>query len=356
MARACASGVGYLVHVRHAKEKSRHCLAVWGRVVRWPQVARRGIVNHSFENCCTLGLYASVRLCPHLTIRCVVSLQPRLMRGTDGREGEVDIECMGASRGLLVGFGVGLCLAILRFGPTEVVWQHAAAPTHQPLRSLEPLQPSELVAPVQRDAPAAAPTRTVAPRPPLPPIAACVGGALSLVVPGRGSSVRLGVLEPLGWPDVFVAGTLNGSVADEADAPRWAARARAALASIEAVGPFVATSVVRQLTREEIAEQMRGSPAWKQYEVQIGRGGDGRLRPEDTDPRLWLPTMLSPALGNPSGNVLRETVLPEPLLTRTLALALALAPPPALVRAPAHTLTLSLSLTLTRSTRAAATT
>lgn len=64
----------------------------------------------------------------------------------------------------------------------------------------------------------------------------------------------------------------------------------------------------RQLTREEIAEQMRGSPAWKEYEVQIGRGGDGRLRPEDTDPRLWLPTMLSPALGNPSGNVLRETV------------------------------------------------
>ena len=241
------------------------------------------------------------------------------MRGTDGSEAEVDIECMGASRGLLVGFGVGLCLAILRFGPTEVVWQHAAAPTHQPLRSLQPLQPSELVAPVQRDAPAAAPTRTVAPRPPLPPIAACVGGALSLVVPGRGSSVRLGVLEPLGWPDVFVAGTLNGSVADEADAPRWAARARAALASIEAVGPFVATSVVRQLTREEIAEQMRGSPAWKQYEVQIGRGGDGRLRPEDTDPRLWLPTMLSPALGNPSGNVLRETVLPEPLLTRTLS-------------------------------------
>ena len=64
----------------------------------------------------------------------------------------------------------------------------------------------------------------------------------------------------------------------------------------------------RQLTREEIAEKMRGSPAWEQYEVQIGRGGDGRLRPEDTDPRLWLPTMLSPALGNPSGNVLRETV------------------------------------------------
>ena len=168
---------------------------------------------------------------------------PRVcMRGTGT---EVDVECMGASRGLLVGFGVGLCLAILRFGPTEVVWQHAAAPTRQPLRSLEPPQPSELVAPVLRDAPAAAPTQAAAPRPPLPPIAACVGGALSLVVPGRGSSVRLGV--PLGWPDVFVAGTLNGSVADEADAPRWAARARVALASIEALGPFVATSVVRQV-------------------------------------------------------------------------------------------------------------
>ena len=233
------------------------------------------------------------------------------MRGTGT---QVDVECMGASRGLLVGFGVGLCLAILRFGPTEVVWKHAAAPTRQPLRSLEPLQPSELVAPVLRDAPAAAPTQAAAPRPPLPPIAACVGGALSLVVPGRGSSVRLGVLEPLGWPDVFVAGTLNGSVADEADAPRWAARARAALASIEALGPFVATSVVRQvalalsltrtrtrtrararararaltraltrtrardrtwwarqLTREEIAEQLRASPAWREYEVQIGK-------------------------------------------------------------------------------------
>ena len=208
-------------------------------------------------------------------------------------ETEVDIDCSGASRGLLVGFCLGLCLAVLRFGPKEVVWEHASHKLH----TLRPLQPS--VTPVERahtDSPAAAPTQAAAPHPPLqplPPIAACVGGALSLVVPGRGSSVRLGVLEPLGWPDVFVAGTLNGSVADEADAPRWAARARAALASIEAIGPFAATSVVRQLTREEIAEQLRGSPSWPQYEVQIGRGGDGRLRPEDADPRLWLPTMLS---------------------------------------------------------------
>ena len=155
---------------------------------------------------------------------CVACCPDRMPLGGKP-EAVVDVDCNGASRGLLVGFCLGLCLAVLRFGSREDVWQHATL-MREPLRSLQPLQPSGLTAPAQRagtDAPAAASAPAAAP---LPPVAACVGGALSLVVPGRGSSVRLGVLEPLGWPDVFVAGTLNGSAADEADTPRWAARAR----------------------------------------------------------------------------------------------------------------------------------
>ncbi len=215
---------------------------------------------------------------------------------------QVDIDCTGASRGLVIGFVLGLCLAVMRFGPKAATWQAArrSAPAPQPLKPLTErrLVPKPLAAPIKR-ALTAAPTPAPPPPPaPLKSVAACVGGALSLVVPGRGLSVRLGVLEPLGWPDVFVAGTLNATATEEADAPHWAARSAAALRSIDALAPFAATSVVRQLTRLELAAQLRASPAWAQYQVQIGRGGDGRLRPEDDDPRLWLPTMLSPALGS----------------------------------------------------------
>mgnify|MGYP007078168241 CR=1 FL=1 len=42
------------------------------------------------------------------------------------------------------------------------------------------------------------------------------------------------------------------------------------------------------------------------FQVQISKNGEGRLNKGDDDPRLWLPTMLSPALGNPSAHTLRE--------------------------------------------------
>ena len=45
---------------------------------------------------------------------------------------------------------------------------------------------------------------------------------------------------------------------------------------------------------------------WEQYARQASKGGDGRLNPADEDPRLWLPTMVAPVLGNPSAHTLRE--------------------------------------------------
>ena len=226
----------------------------------------------------------------------------------------IDIDCSNAARGLLIGFIVGLSLAVLCFGP-ETVGVRLLQPLNPTHRAPAPLQPRPAAAqlePLEPPAAIATPSRPPELAGPAPAelkaVAACVGGALSLVVPGLGRSVRLGVLEPLGWPDVFVAGTLNATEKEVTDTARWQARTRHALDGISELGPFAATSVVRQLTRGDIVAEMRRSPAWAQYEVQIGRGGDGRLRPEDEDPRLWLPTMLSPALGNPSGNVLREMV------------------------------------------------
>ena len=127
---------------------------------------------------------------------------------------------------------------------------------------------------------------------------------LSLHVPGHGRSVRLGVLEALHHPDVFVAGTLNGSA--EVDAPAWRRRVRAALAGLSALRPFAAASVEPQPTRDELVAALRASGRWEAYAQQASGAGEGRLSPADTDPRLWLPTMLSPALGNPSGHTLRE--------------------------------------------------
>ena len=52
-----------------------------------------------------------------------------------------------------------------------------------------------------------------------------------------------------------------------------------------------------QPTREELAAALRGSGYWEHWARQASGGGAGRLSPQDEDPRLWLPTMLSPALG-----------------------------------------------------------
>ena len=137
-------------------------------------------------------------------------------------------------------------------------------------------------------------------------VAMCVGGLLSLDIPARGRSVRLGVLESL-RPDVFIAGTLNAT-RDEATrrGVAWEQRVRGALERIEELAPFAAISVERQPSAADLAHALRRSGFFEAYARQASKQGEGRLRQEDDDPRLWLPTMLSPALGNPSANTLRE--------------------------------------------------
>lgn len=132
----------------------------------------------------------------------------------------------------------------------------------------------------------------------------CIGGLLSLDVVARGESVRLGVLNPL-TPDVFVAGTLNAT-RDDMTAASWARRVSAGLAKISALAPFAAVEVLPQPTAGELREALRRSGHLAAYEKQASGPGAGKLRPGDEDPRLWLPTMLSPAVGNPQANTLRE--------------------------------------------------
>ena len=80
----------------------------------------------------------------------------------------------------------------------------------------------------------------------------CVGGLLSLVVPGAGESVREGVLDPL-RPDVFVAGTLNASRAEVAARPRpWRRRVRRAFHAIRALAPFVDAAIQPQPSGDEL--------------------------------------------------------------------------------------------------------
>ena len=135
----------------------------------------------------------------------------------------------------------------------------------------------------------------------------CVGGMLTLHVPGRGRSVRLGVVEALRRPDVFVAGTLNASSAAEASGGRLGGGACAPHSpACRRSRPFAAAPVEPQPTRDELIAALRASGRWEAYARQASGAGEGRLSAADADPRLWLPTMLSPALGNLSGHTLRE--------------------------------------------------
>lgn len=132
-------------------------------------------------------------------------------------------------------------------------------------------------------------------------VAACFGGSLSFAIAGNGESVRRGVIVPL-QPDVFIAGTLNGSTSDA----NWEARGQRALASIAALGPFTSQSIIPQPTTAYLREAIERSGFLAHYQRQLSKNGEGRLNPADADPRLWLPTMLSPAMGNPGAHTLRE--------------------------------------------------
>ncbi len=223
-------------------------------------------------------------------------------RRADGRarrgEAVVEIELTGCWRGATIGFVLGFGGLLLLSGaltaPPALRAESAAA--HVPAQ-----RPPEarLAAAHPQSAPAADPAA-------LPPVAACVGGLLSLVVAGEGRSVALGVLRPLAPVDVFVAGTLNATRA-EAARDDWRARVRAALGTIRALAPFAAAEVVPQPTRAELIGALRAKPRlWRAYTKQASGAGEGRTSAADSDPRLWLPTMLSPALGNPGGHTLRE--------------------------------------------------
>ena len=141
----------------------------------------------------------------------------------------------------------------------------------------------------------------------LPTVAACVGGLLDLDIIAQGLSVRLGVIEPL-QADVFVAGTLNASVAEVVrGGAAWARRIALGREHIVALEPFVkAFEVERQLSGEEMRAALERSGFGPAFARQVSGAGAGRLDPNHEDPRQWLPTMLSPAFGNPQGNTLRE--------------------------------------------------
>ena len=135
----------------------------------------------------------------------------------------------------------------------------------------------------------------------------CIGGLMSFDIMQAGLSVRLGVIEPL-QPDVFVAGTLNATH-DEVTArggEPWRRRVANGLSKIGALAPFAAVEVEPQPTAQELRDALKASGFLEGYERQVSGAGAGKLRPSDQDPRLWLPTMLSPALGNPQANTLRE--------------------------------------------------
>ncbi len=219
----------------------------------------------------------------------------------------VEVTLPGTCRGLVLGYIVGLSIMLL--WPRQpavnvlVVGTSPSTPTAvvaAPATATTAARGSPAVA-----AASSAPAVTALPSRPMATVAACVGGLLSLRLHANGLSVKRGVLEPL-QPDVFVAGTLNATRDEMADGAAWARRVERALGTISALAPFAASEVLPQPTVGELASELRRSGYWELYERQVSAAGSGRLRPEDSDPRLWLPTMLSPALGNPSANTLRE--------------------------------------------------
>ena len=100
--------------------------------------------------------------------------------------------------------------------------------------------------------------------------------------------------------DVFVAGTLRGNVTE--------ARVEEALRGISALEPFAAASVIPMPRPADLRRELRKSGHWEDFRVQASKGGSGRFNWADKahdDPKLWVPIMLSPALGNPLGNTLQ---------------------------------------------------
>lgn len=116
----------------------------------------------------------------------------------------------------------------------------------------------------------------------------------------RGRSIREHVLSVIP-SDVFVAGTLRGNVTE--------ARVDVALRGISALQPFAAASVIPMPRPGDLRRELRKSGHWEDFKIQASKGGSGRFNWADKahdDPKLWVPIMLSPALGNPLGNTLQE--------------------------------------------------
>ena len=140
------------------------------------------------------------------------------------------------------------------------------------------------------------------PPPPPPPaiVAICVGGYLELAIPRRGASIREHVLSVMP-SDIFVAGTIRGNVTAEKTA--------SALDGIGALAPFAAASVIRMPRPFELRAELKKSGHWDDFKLQASKGGSGRFNWQDKaydDPKMWVPIMMSPALGNPNGNTLQE--------------------------------------------------
>ncbi|KAL1495487.1 hypothetical protein AB1Y20_016853 [Prymnesium parvum] len=101
--------------------------------------------------------------------------------------------------------------------------------------------------------------------------------------------------------DVFVAGTLRGNVTE--------ARVTEALRGLSALAPFASASIIPMPRASDLRRELRRSGHWEDFKTQASKGGSGRFNWDDKahdNPKLWVPIMLSPALGNPLGNTLQE--------------------------------------------------
>jgi hypothetical protein len=230
-------------------------------------------------------------------------------------------------KGLVTGFGMGFFALTLWFHLTDappdarILSSNAAernerppctvppdaaaeATTGRSIATALPVMQSSASLPPPPPAPGPAATKLTEPR---SSVAMCVGGLLSLDIYMQGRSVRLGILDVL-RPDVFVAGTLNGTRAETTGGggDNWKSRVSRGLQGIEELAPFAAVEVQSQPSPEELRAMLQQSGHFAALSKQASGAGAGRLRQNDEDPRLWLPTMLSPAVGNPQANTLRE--------------------------------------------------
>lgn len=145
--------------------------------------------------------------------------------------------------------------------------------------------------------------RLIDPHVPLADVALCVGGFLAFDV--TAASIRAAIVDTL-RPDIFLAGTISANRSEVNDTAHWERRTSRAIRPLLSLGPFAAVSVEPQPSVAELAEALHATPHWDAYAKQSSANGEGRLSPKDTDPRLWLPSMLSPVFGNPGGNTMRE--------------------------------------------------